>query len=797
MKLTNTNISFLEIFLRNLISLKISINIFKLVLLLSILSSICSIYGQNNFNKEKDLFIAQFDNYPDSDDIHSQAAVGSFLAHPDFEDVNYLGVAGSYGNQPSNSNWQYIDSNSLFEIAFGEENIDWIDARADRVANDDYTYSADFIANRVKPILEEGGKVWVMEAGQSNITADWIATLIADGVTNVKTNVIVVQHSVWNENQTNSADLTYVKNNANFVQIDDGNRPYGTGSNRGDNTPDYQEDSTEFISQIIATDNPNDFTRTMWIHANDLALNSTYRNGPIPSGGIDFSDTSEAMWIFDLNDEIRTVQNFIDEFITLEETSSCEIYEEEDGIVIIEAENRTSDLGEWNIETRTLNNSFTGSGYLEFNGNSVVSGKPNSPIEYQFKINEPGLYELHLRGARETVTLNGEERTDVANDCFVRVEGDYGAGPNVGNEHGDDAPLTTLMTDTKFFGGNDNSFVWADGNRLDLGGERNKRNAIYDFKAGETYTLIVSGRSKLFKLDRIMFRKISVNEGGAESLDNKETFADDCNPDSDVENVAPTVAIDRPLNNTLYLEGVDIEFNANALDSDGTIEQVQFFVDGNLLATERVIHYTATMSGFDVGSYTVTAIATDNDGASTTSETVVVHIESEVEENIAPTVAIDTPANNASFIEGVDIDFNANASDDDGNISQVQFFVDGTLLKTERVLPYTATMSGFGAGSYTVTAIATDNEGASTTSDSITVIIKEEEAPIMAVVSSVQDAYLQGTRRFNSEIVRVEDGNRTGFLMFVEVLYETALKLDGFDQLKNVRQSLGARNAIG
>ena len=35
----------------------------------------------------------------------------------------------------------------------------------------------------------------------------------------------------------------------------------------------------------------------------------------------------------------------------------------------------------------------------------------------------------------------------------------YGAGPNAGNNHADDAPLTTLQSDTKFFGGNDKAFV--------------------------------------------------------------------------------------------------------------------------------------------------------------------------------------------------------------------------------------------------------------------------------------------------------------------------------------------------
>ena len=44
----------------------------------------------NQFNKETDLFIAQFDSIPDPDDIMSQAAIGSLLAHPDYAGINYL-----------------------------------------------------------------------------------------------------------------------------------------------------------------------------------------------------------------------------------------------------------------------------------------------------------------------------------------------------------------------------------------------------------------------------------------------------------------------------------------------------------------------------------------------------------------------------------------------------------------------------------------------------------------------------------------------------------------------------------
>jgi len=174
------------------------------------------------------------------------------------------------------------------------------------------------------------------------------------------------------------------------------------------------------------------------------------------------------------------------------------VRDEVNGIVIIEAENTSSELGEWNNIMTNIDN-FTGTGYIEFDGNSPINGNPNSPLTYQFKINEAGLYFLHLRCARETLTINGEVRTDVANDCYVR------------------------------FGGNNLAFVWASGNRLDLGGEVNKRVAAYNFKENETYTLVVSGRSQFFKIDRFLFRKETVNSNTAQSLTIEETFVEDQN----------------------------------------------------------------------------------------------------------------------------------------------------------------------------------------------------------------------------------------------------------------------------
>lgn len=198
--------------------------------------------------------------------------------------------------------------------------------------------------------------------------------------------------------------------------------------------------------------------------------------------------------------------------------SSKDTYHEAKGLVVIEAENTKSPLGSWKMQKLCKN--FTGKGYLQFTGNQPSNGAPKSPLKYSFKIAKEGLYYLHLYCARD---MTHGQRADFSNDFYIRLEGNVGQGDNVGNAHGKDASQKQLKTDTKFFGGDANKFSWATGNRLDLGGHGNKRMAVYRFKAGQTYTMIVSGRSQYFCIDRFVFRHADVNKKVAQDLKNPES----------------------------------------------------------------------------------------------------------------------------------------------------------------------------------------------------------------------------------------------------------------------------------
>ncbi len=165
------------------------------------------------------------------------------------------------------------------------------------------------------------------------------------------------------------------------------------------------------------------------------------------------------------------------------------------GYVIMEAEHTTSPLGNWKIN-RELEG-YTGTGYLTFTGNRPQGGKPDSPISYDFKINKSGIYQLIIKARKQ---ISEASKFD-GDDGYVRMEGNFGPGPNVGDSLYDDANMELLKTDTKFIGGKENSWGWAD--RLGFG-KTEKRRAKYMFRGGETYRLIVSGRSRGWDIDKII-----------------------------------------------------------------------------------------------------------------------------------------------------------------------------------------------------------------------------------------------------------------------------------------------------
>ncbi len=89
--------------------------------------------------------------------------------------------------------------------------------------------------------------------------------------------------------------------------------------------------------------------------------------------------------------------------------------------------------------------------------------------------------------------------------------------------------------------------------------------------------------------------------------------------------------------------------------------------------------------------------------------------------NNAPTVTITDPLSNTTFAAGSTIVIDASASDTDGIVSKVDFYQGTTLLGTDTSIPYTFAWNNVPSGVYSLTAKATDDNAAVTTSSAITI----------------------------------------------------------------------------
>jgi hypothetical protein len=94
--------------------------------------------------------------------------------------------------------------------------------------------------------------------------------------------------------------------------------------------------------------------------------------------------------------------------------------------------------------------------------------------------------------------------------------------------------------------------------------------------------------------------------------------------------------------------------------------------------------------------------------------------------NQSPTVSLTSPSNGANFTSPAKISLAANAADPDGSVARVEFFNGGTKLGEDTSAPYTSQWNVGAAGSYTLTARATDNSGATTTSSPVTITVKKK-----------------------------------------------------------------------
>ncbi|MFA6985397.1 MAG: Ig-like domain-containing protein [Arenimonas sp.] len=213
-------------------------------------------------------------------------------------------------------------------------------------------------------------------------------------------------------------------------------------------------------------------------------------------------------------------------------------------------------------------------------------------------------------------------------------------------------------------------------------------------------------------------------------------------------NNAPTATLISPANNATGVAPASFSMEAEAWDTDGTLISVRFMSGTTELCRDTSYPYTCTYTFTDGGNYALKAVATDNAGATGTSAAV--NISVTWPPNILPTVTLTSPYDGAWNFAPATFALGADATDVDGTISKVVFKSNGAVIATDTTAPYSYSYANLAAGTYAITATATDNRGDAVTSAVATVTVAP--APAVSLTRTyVYDANQRLCKTINPE----------------------------------------------
>ena len=223
-------------------------------------------------------------------------------------------------------------------------------------------------------------------------------------------------------------------------------------------------------------------------------------------------------------------------------------------------------------------------------------------------------------------------------------------------------------------------------------------------------------------------------------------------------NEPPVISLSVPTGGAVFTPApATVNITANASDWDGFISRVDFYANGSLVGTSTrhgVNQFNLSWSNVASGTYSLTAVATDDAGASTTSAPVSIRV------NASPTVTITSPANGAQFTTPTNITITASVTDSDGSVSKVDVLANGYRIGSASPIggnQYSFTWNGVGVGQYVLSVKATDNDGASIT----TGVLATVTSPVLFVTGSTtlnsSDAAVKARLEALSSTVTVKD----------------------------------------
>ena len=186
---------------------------------------------------------------------------------------------------------------------------------------------------------------------------------------------------------------------------------------------------------------------------------------------------------------------------------------------------------------------------------------------------------------------------------------------------------------------------------------------------------------------------------------------------------APDINFVSPLTETVITTSSTIRLEVNATDPDGTMESVQFYVNGLKHGTEILFDksyieynypYGINWSPPETGTYTIHAVAKDNDNNEVLSDYVVVNVASG--NDLIPQIDFEDLnqqylPNQTIFLSAQITDSSLGSNQRKGIIEEVIFYSNGHVVDRITEQPYFTRWTPSEIGLYEVYLTAKDNEG--------------------------------------------------------------------------------------
>jgi hypothetical protein len=186
-----------------------------------------------------------------------------------------------------------------------------------------------------------------------------------------------------------------------------------------------------------------------------------------------------------------------------------------------------------------------------------------------------------------------------------------------------------------------------------------------------------------------------------------------------------SVQVASPASKSVLAAGKEFVIKTNPAKADQSISKVEFYVNSEKIGESAADPFQFSYTFQAIGNYQIQAKVIDQAGNSAQSPLVSVIVQT----SLSPEVALTSPENNKLFAANSDVVLTATATDLDGTVAKLEFF-NGTLKIGESLTaPYSMTWTKVPAGTYTLTAKATDNTGMTAVSAPVSIQVNAVSGP--------------------------------------------------------------------